>query len=86
MWPGSARNIVIQKVLNGFVVTADCQKVVFDFEREEDMWQALRDYFKDPATFEEMMLEKYGEEGEKSEGGLFTMFYGSKSATSDGGR
>jgi hypothetical protein len=43
-------DISIKKVNRGFVVTVGCQ--TFVFEHDKDMFQAMRDYWKDPEAAE----------------------------------
>lgn len=49
------RTITITPVLNGFIVSVDCQKVVFP--SRESLIDGLRRYYNDPAKVQQEFLE-----------------------------
>ena len=52
-----ARSILIDTVLNGFLITVGCKTVVF--ETKEKMLYELSRYLSNPAEVEKEYLEKY---------------------------
>lgn len=52
------RDIIIRKVMNGYVVTVGCQKLVF--ESQMGMMLELSRYLNSPEKVEREYTEKYG--------------------------